>query len=193
MAEVYGYIYAITNTVNGKVYLGRTLRIRARWNEHRSDLRCDTHRNPKLQNAWNKYGEEAFAFSVVARAKSATELNDLECSLIVTMGAEYNLKSGGYFDHHSEESRKKIGDAARGHKRWLGRRHTPETIAKMCQRTMSQEVREHLSRVAAATRLKMSEAQKGNSKSLGNKHTPEARKKMSDAALATWALRKGRV
>lgn len=59
------YIYAITNTVNDKLYIGRTNNPNNRKLCHFSELRRNKHNNPKLQNAFNKYGEESFIFSVI--------------------------------------------------------------------------------------------------------------------------------
>jgi hypothetical protein len=59
-------VYQITNTITGDLYIGSTIRnFRDRWLSHRSDLRRQKHHNQRLQRAWNKYGEQAFAFSVV--------------------------------------------------------------------------------------------------------------------------------
>jgi group I intron endonuclease len=59
-------IYAIRNKQNGKLYIGSTGRtFRIRWKEHRSKLRAGTHWNTPLQAAWNKYGEDGFAFEVL--------------------------------------------------------------------------------------------------------------------------------
>lgn len=59
------YIYIIENNVNGKFYIGRTNKPDPRRRCHFSELRRGIHRNPRLQNAFNKYGEEAFRFQVV--------------------------------------------------------------------------------------------------------------------------------
>ena len=56
-----GYIYKITNKINQKVYIGKTLKnIQSRWKEHCRDYkksRCETR---PLYNAMNKYGIENF-------------------------------------------------------------------------------------------------------------------------------------
>src|SRR5579859_5751742 len=58
-------IYRITCTTNGMFYIGSAVNLYRRWVTHRSDLRNNKHRNPKMQRAFNKYGEEAFAFEVL--------------------------------------------------------------------------------------------------------------------------------
>jgi group I intron endonuclease len=58
-------IYSITNTANGKVYVGRALCICRRIAQHRSALRNNKHRNPFLQASWNEHGEAAFQFAVL--------------------------------------------------------------------------------------------------------------------------------
>lgn len=55
-------VYLITNQVNGKVYVGSSISIQCRIQQHRGKLRKNKHTNIHLQAAWNKYGEEAFVF-----------------------------------------------------------------------------------------------------------------------------------
>ena len=58
-------IYQIRNTVNGRIYIGSSLDIAARWREHKYDLKKNQHRNNHLQNAYNKYGKDAFVYEVL--------------------------------------------------------------------------------------------------------------------------------
>lgn len=56
-----GYIYKITNTVNGKSYIGQTLQtIQQRWYAHKYAAKKKKQGCNKLINAINKYGEESF-------------------------------------------------------------------------------------------------------------------------------------
>lgn len=58
-------IYRILCTVNNKSYIGSAYDLYRRWNNHRSTLRKGTHCNRHLQNAWNKYGVDTFAFEIL--------------------------------------------------------------------------------------------------------------------------------
>jgi len=58
-------IYRITCTVTGKFYIGSAIDLNKRWRDHFTQLRHNIHKNPKLQAAWNKYGEQSFIFEVL--------------------------------------------------------------------------------------------------------------------------------
>lgn len=58
-------IYQITNMVNSKYYIGSAQSYERRVWQHKYDLKKGIHKNPRLQAAWNKYGEEAFVFEVL--------------------------------------------------------------------------------------------------------------------------------
>src|SRR6266581_53602 len=58
-------IYKITCTANNRIYIGSALNLRERRRAHFGALRRNEHINKHLQNAWNKYGEQAFIFEVL--------------------------------------------------------------------------------------------------------------------------------
>ena len=60
-------IYKITNKQNDKFYIGSSTNIEMRWYAHKSYLRRNVHANQHLQNAWNKYGEDNFIFSILPK------------------------------------------------------------------------------------------------------------------------------
>ena len=60
-------IYRIWNTESNKCYIGASIHIYTRWNQHRSALKKDVHRNEHLQNTWNAYGDEKFNFDILER------------------------------------------------------------------------------------------------------------------------------
>jgi group I intron endonuclease len=91
-------LYKIENLINGKIYVGQTVRkYNRRMYEHRRKLRNNYHDNSFLQNAWNKYGEKAFKFSIIVEC-SIDEIDDVEVkwvSFYKTKNLSYNLESGG--------------------------------------------------------------------------------------------------
>ena len=58
-------IYQIKNLENNKVYIGETTRGEVRWKEHLRDLRGNRHPNKLLQEDFDKYGEEAFEWTIL--------------------------------------------------------------------------------------------------------------------------------
>lgn len=60
-------VYSIVCTETGKVYIGSTGSFVKRFKSHRFHLGRGDHRNRHLQRAWDKYGSEAFSFSVIER------------------------------------------------------------------------------------------------------------------------------
>lgn len=58
-------VYLIRCETTGKQYIGSSVSIYKRWSDHRRSLRKGTSVCKGLQNAWNKYGEAAFAFRVL--------------------------------------------------------------------------------------------------------------------------------
>lgn len=63
-------VYQILCRANGKIYVGSAVNLSHRWHQHRNRLKFGKHRNKHLQNAWNKYGEAAFEFSVLEFVES---------------------------------------------------------------------------------------------------------------------------
>lgn len=82
-------IYRIKNSINNKIYIGSTKNIEARWAKHRALLRHNKHQNAHLQNAWNKYGENAFIFEVIEECK-IEDLINREQFFIDNLNPEYN-------------------------------------------------------------------------------------------------------
>lgn len=58
-------IYMITCVHTNKVYVGSSKNMKSRYQVHLSDLKRGKHGNPYMINAYNKYGKEAFKFSVL--------------------------------------------------------------------------------------------------------------------------------
>jgi len=64
-------VYQIRCLITGQIYIGSAVSMLARWAEHRRSLRRGIHVNRHLQQAWYKYGEENFEFTVVEYVKRA--------------------------------------------------------------------------------------------------------------------------
>lgn len=60
-------IYEIVHVASGKRYVGNSKNISSRFYAHRYDLKRNQHFCRHLQNAWNKYGEDAFEFRLIER------------------------------------------------------------------------------------------------------------------------------
>lgn len=93
------YIYFIINKITGERYVGQTTNFARRKNEHLSQLKDKTHINKKLQNAWNKYGENNFIVEKIQYDNiSKEELNNEEIKYIKQYDSYnngYNLTIGG--------------------------------------------------------------------------------------------------
>jgi group I intron endonuclease len=165
-------IYQITCLSNGKIYIGSSVSIEKRWNEHRSDLRRNKHHSQYLQRTWNKYGEESFAFEFIEEVEAELLLEREQHYLDTLRPWERDIGfnscriAGNTLGFkHSEESKRKMSKSRKG------RKHTEETKRKMSEahkgRAFSEETRRKMSDsakgkiVSEETRQKMSESQKG--------------------------------
>lgn len=107
---------------NGKVYVGSSTNCYSRFCEHRADLRKGVHVNRYLQNAWNKYGESAFAFSVIEPVLFVEDLLTREQYWIDRLQSFddkrgyniYRFAGSGLGHPVSQETRNKISAALRG-------------------------------------------------------------------------------
>ena len=104
-----GYIYQIENLQTGKSYVGQTINFQQRKNRHLSDLRRNKHHNKKLQNAFNKYGEQEFHFRCWKfEVKDEKELDALEEEYIEKYNAiddGYNIEPAGGSPPHRQKTK----------------------------------------------------------------------------------------
>lgn len=142
-ARPYGIVYQIRHKTTGKSYVGQTVStISERWRQHVKTDFCRL-----LHHAIKKYGEDSFEIFQIDTAFSKEELDQLEDRHIKRLNTlsrahGYNLRGGGSWGKHSEESKalmsEKVREAlqrpeyrqalSRGQK---GRPHSPEHNAKV--------------------------------------------------------------
>lgn len=179
-------IYKITNTARGKVYVGSAVNLYQRRHSHFSNLRLRRHPNAKLQNAFNKYGENAFVFDVLeladTRSLAAREQHWMDALDAVKTG--YNIfpiarSSAGV--KMKEETKQKLRAAHKGKK--LTKKHIAAVkagLARVRDRVRSPE--EIAKRAAAATGKKHTAATKRKirAKALGRVISAATRKKIAE-------------
>ena len=156
-------IYKITNNVNGKIYIGQTVRtLEERFTEHK--------RNKKslISKAFKKYGIENFTIEQIDTAESIDELNELEFKYIreydcITPNGYNQCEGGGntFGYHHSDESKQKMSQNKKGkyageENHFYGKHHTEEARRKMSEsrkgRIIDDEWKQHLSEASTVKR-----------------------------------------
>lgn len=108
-------VYEIVNVLDGKRYVGSSVHLTARRDEHFRRLRKGDHHSRYLQSAWDKHGEDAFIFRVICRC-------DVEDLLAreqeeIDRQSDYNMTKGAgscLGRVASEETRAKMSAARKG-------------------------------------------------------------------------------
>lgn len=94
-----GYVYRITNIQTQKSYIGITEDFERRKRKHIKELKNNIHHSPKLQNAWNYWGENSFEWTVrEMQINQYDDLYDIEIKEIEKYNSYndgYNCNSGG--------------------------------------------------------------------------------------------------
>lgn len=208
-SDLKGGIYAIRCVPTGKLYIGSAVSFAVRWKAHANALAANRHHSARLQRAWNKYGPDAFAFSVIERVDREHLIEreqfhiDAFRSAVPSRGFNICPTAGSTLGvTASEEARRKMSEAAK-------RARTPELRARVSKvlkgRSLAPEHRVNV--VAAATarlkspehRARVSAARKGVPRS------EETRRKVSEGLMghscseetrerlrAAWVRRKAR-
>mgnify|MGYP003391915007 CR=1 FL=1 len=114
--KIYGIIYLITNTANGKLYVGQTKQsLRDRLSQHKSSSKKF---QLPLHRAFRKYGLDSFTVVEIEQCSSLVELNQAETKWITyyssnTRDLGYNCTSGGEKEFECSSTTKLLISEAR--------------------------------------------------------------------------------
>jgi group I intron endonuclease len=128
-------IYKITNTVNDKVYIGKTAgSLKLRINDH---FKPSSNACRLLKRAINKYGKTSFSVQIIHECDDEELLNILEIHYIslydsTNKSKGYNLRSGGQGGTHTEEYKKEASARMMG----VDRSHLKEPLFRINVKTM---------------------------------------------------------
>lgn len=166
-----GHVYIVTNKLNGKIYIGQTIRsIQTRLKEHQLESsKCRAFAGAIKKHGWKNFHIEWYECSV-------DELNKHEKWMIQLMGTlspgGYNLmEGGGSGGKRSEETKRKISEAQ------LGKIVSEEIRQKISEALRGEKHPMWGEHHSEETKRKISESQLGISKS------DEARQKMSESHI----------
>ena len=175
-------IYKITNTINGRVYIGQAQDIEFRWKRHERDSKTE---NQVIYRAMRKYGIENFSFEVVEEC-SIEELDEKEIYYIEQYRSYvgwkdsngYNMTLGGGGSRGvkvSKESRQKMGDSRRGEKNHnYGKPMTKEAKEKLRRAKIGKTLSDYHKRRISESLLRE------KNPFYGKTHTEETKKKMRE-------------
>lgn len=184
-----GVIYVVTNTVNGKQYVGLTTKgVPHRWSEHKTSAVIG--KKTYLYSAIRKYGSEAFEIVEYVSVLNRADLSTVEREVIQQLAPAYNQTNGGevtFGRKYDDATKERIRQSS------LGRKRTPEQ--KEVQRRISKarwennaefrkKVTEALEK-ARATRSEWSEKQRraASAASKGRVWSEASRAKLSASVM----------
>jgi len=131
-------IYCIENKTNKKKYIGQTRDFERRKNDH---IKYYFHENNEyLKKSIEKHGIDNFVFYILEEC-FIEELNEkgiFYIGLYQTTNRDfgYNIMTGGNVPpnfkgrKHSDKTKLKMSEKAKGNKHWLGKHHSEETRKK---------------------------------------------------------------
>lgn len=114
-------VYVITNTLNGKQYVGQTIQtLNRRFRAHRWQSSGVGGKNMPIALAMHKYGTEHFKIEVLFTCSSQTDLDTMELHYATTLNTfvpnGYNLRAGNGRGSVAPETIEKIRISNRGKK-----------------------------------------------------------------------------
>lgn len=176
-------VYGILHFVSGRVYIGSASHIVHRLRCHLRMLRQKAHHSPKLQNAWNKYGENAFQFVALEFCEEPL-LREREQFHLDTHQA---WQSGGFniapqaFPTHrlSEETRRKKSQQVKAYMRT--RKGRAQVLAALERGRSSEESIQKRRKALSGRKQSLESVAKRSAALRGRKFSPEAKARISAA------------
>ena len=162
-------IYMIKCNPTGKYIIGETGNVKKRLNYHIQDLKGNRHKNPYLQKAWNKYGEDKFSYHVLEYCdfSECKIREDYYCKLYDSHNYNkgFNLRPTGLDlkNKFSQETKNKIKESLRTSEKFKnrdtgkgmrGKKHSEETKLKISEAHKGKII-------SKETRIKLSKSLKG--------------------------------
>lgn len=159
-------IYKIESP-SGRIYIGQSVDIESRWNHHKG-MR-DAYKQTILYRSFAKYGADKHSFEILEECPKE-KLNERERYYIekydtfetkhglnLTKGGDHAVlskrtrdkisraKKGKPIPHligfkHSQETKEKLAELAKGNTNWLGKNHSEETKEKLRQANLGKKV-----------------------------------------------------
>ena len=178
-------IYRIVCVPTGKFYIGSAVNLRKRYSDHFTALRHNTHFNPKMQHAFNKYTEQSFTFEVLEIVLIPEMLTMREqyyfdtlkpfgkrgFNTAITAGSQLGMKA-------SAETRKRLSISHMGNTSALGHKCTPETLALFSKLNKGKPKPHHPGYVRSPEHCK-----KLGQANLGKKQSDETKRKRAQKAI----------
>lgn len=184
-------IYKIQSKIKPeRVYIGSSVNVRNRWRQHIQDLRKNNHRSGRLQNHYNKYGEEDLEFTVLIGC-AKEELIDHEQYFIDMYRPYFNMnpnarnRLGAKF---TEETKRKMSLLKKGlhlspeTEFKKGVKHTEEMREKRSKALKGINTWSKGCKLSEETKAKISASNKGRKCFwTGKKMSEETKRKMSES------------
>lgn len=149
-------IYLITNKLNGHKYVGQSVNIHKRFNEHKRGADANTQ---AIDRAILKYGKDNFDYQIITQLPANKKVLDVHEKYWISFyntfkdRKHYNLTEGGEGSPMTPEIKAKISKAN------TGKKHTQET-------------KDYLSKINKGK----------NNHFYGKKHSEESKRKMSESS-----------
>lgn len=191
-------VYLVKCLSNGRQYVGSSSDIRKRWKEHRYDLRHGKHHNRHWQNAWNKYGESQFAWSMLEETPCDDRIiRQREQHWITTLRPEFNVSEYAFPTRlgatASDETKRRMS---------VGRRAAWSRLSEDERASIRQSIKDGLENIDPEVKRKWhevgnrnlrvgsnfgkrSDQARANMREAQSKRTPETQQRMKEAR-AEW-------